>query len=102
MIQHLAAANINLVPPDDLLSARPNTDADSGNCHNVGSAFVYLDPFSGQEPVTLRSPNPIDDNNLMFGWGAAASSGTVFVSERGRNVDVDGNREGVIYAFTIR
>ena len=104
LIQHLASADINFWGPDDLLSARPNTDADSGNCYNVGSAFVYLDPSdSGQEPVTLRSPNPmIDDNNLMFGWGAAAASGTVFVSERGRDINADGNREGVIYAFTIR
>lgn len=100
VIQHLAAADINSSAVDDLLSGRPNTDPDTGSCWNTGSAFVYLDPSPNQSPITLRSPGVIDANNLFFGWGAAAVSGTVFVSERGRDIDGDGNPEGVIYAFT--
>ena len=60
--QNLSAVSSG-TSPSVVVSGTPNAPADTGNCHNTGAAFLYLDGHP--TPIILRSPAPIDDNNLF-------------------------------------
>ena len=105
-VEDLSAVSSRGMLPSVVVAGTPNAPADTGNtgdCFNTGAAFLYLD--GNPDPIILRSPAPIDSTNLFFGWAAYAvptvGDTFIFVTEKGRDQDHDGIREGQIYVFRV-
>jgi hypothetical protein len=97
--QNLSVADVDESGRDEVVLGTPNAGSDTGGCGNVGAVHVFVDSDPTLAPVILRSPDSVDQDNLMFGWGAYAIGDYIFVTERGRKLNAGDTQDGQIYVF---